>query len=358
MALSGTARRDRILQVVRGQGTMRVTDVAASVGISVVTARRDVALLAREGLVKRQHGSVSVPEAGSFAKPDGDNRAIGMLLPTVSSYFHEVIAGARATADAAGAQLVLGISPYEKRDDRGQVEALLESEIDGLLLTPHWHPGAETPDADWLTRLPVPAVLVERSAPLGSPAEQLDSVASDHRHGVLLALRHLASLGHRRILLAARGDTWTAWHTRTAYAEVTRHLGVEALPVVGIPAPDSPAAGGRARMEEVAQRIAGAAHEGVSAALVHNDEDALQLPPLLRVQGIRVPDDLALVAYDDVLSGLADPPLTAVAPPKRAVGAAALEMLLRRLAGGAGLPVHHLELSPTLKVRGSCGHHD
>lgn len=355
MALSGAARRDRILQVVRGQGTMRITDVAASVGISVVTARRDVAQLAGEGLVKRRHGSVSVPEAGSFAKADGDNRAIGMLLPTVASYFHEVITGAREAANAAGAQLVLGISPYEKRDDRGQVDALLESEIDGLLLTPHWQ-SAEAPDADWLTELPVPAVLVERSAPLGSPAERLDSVASDHRHGVLLALRHLASLGHRQVLLAARGDTWTALRARAAYAEVTRHLGMETLPVVDIPAPPSPdAAGGHARLEEVTDRIVAAARQGVRAALVHNDEDALQLPPMLRAQGIRVPDDLALVAYDDVLAALADPPLTAVAPPKRAVGSAALEMLLRRLGPGAGLPVHHLELSPTLKIRDSCG---
>ncbi|WP_433357184.1 substrate-binding domain-containing protein [Microtetraspora malaysiensis] len=49
------------------------------------------------------------------------------------------------------------------------------------------------------------------------------------------------------------------------------------------------------------------------------------------------------------------PPLTAVAPPKRAVGATAVELLLRRLRSGSALPVHHVELLPELKVRASCG---
>lgn len=107
--------------------------------------------------------------------------------------------------------------------------------------------------------------------------------------------------------------------------------------------------------EWVADRIAEAAGTGIRAVLVHHDQDAIQLPPLLRVRGLRVPDDVALISYDDVFAALAAPPLTAVAPPKRAVGAAALELLLRRLTAGTALPAHHLELLPNLKVRTSCG---
>ncbi|WP_344333309.1 substrate-binding domain-containing protein, partial [Kitasatospora putterlickiae] len=96
--------------------------------------------------------------------------------------------------------------------------------------------------------------------------------------------------------------------------------------------------------------------DGVAAALVHNDQDALQLLPLLRARGVRVPEDLALVSYDDVFAALGAPPLTAVAPPKRAVGAAAVDLLVRRLAAtGSDLPVHHLELLPGLTVRESSG---
>ncbi|MFE7565081.1 substrate-binding domain-containing protein, partial [Kitasatospora sp. NPDC057500] len=110
-------------------------------------------------------------------------------------------------------------------------------------------------------------------------------------------------------------------------------------------------------VDGVAGRLAGAVADGVGAALVHNDQDALQLLPLLRARGVRVPEDLALVSYDDVFAALGAPPLTAVAPPKRAVGAAAVDLLVRRLAatGSGGLPVHHLELLPDLTVRESSG---
>jgi DNA-binding LacI/PurR family transcriptional regulator len=64
---------------------------------------------------------------------------------------------------------------------------------------------------------------------------------------------------------------------------------------------------------------------------------------------------MALISYDDVYASLSDPPLTAVAPPKRAVGAEALNLLLRRLDAGSSLPVHQIELLPTLKIRASCG---
>ncbi|MFC8943072.1 substrate-binding domain-containing protein [Streptomyces griseoincarnatus] len=90
---------------------------------------------------------------------------------------------------------------------------------------------------------------------------------------------------------------------------------------------------------------------------------------------MRIPADLAVVAYDDEVAGLADPPLTAVRPPKAAIGAGALELLMRRLAAvraddaavrdsdggdaftGADRPVHRIELSPRLIVRASSGSH-
>lgn len=89
--------------------------------------------------------------------------------------------------------------------------------------------------------------------------------------------------------------------------------------------------------------------------LVHNDQEAIQLPPLLRARGLRVPRDLALVSYDDVFAALAAPALTAVAPPRRAVGAAAMELLLRRLGSGVPPPGQRLQLLPGLKIRTSCG---
>ncbi|MFG2820507.1 substrate-binding domain-containing protein [Kitasatospora sp. NPDC048365] len=354
MSSSADERRARILKAVRELGSVRVVDLADRLAIPAVTVRRDVAALADAGELHRSHGSVALPDSGpsGHAGP-GRDRVIGMLVPTVGSYFDEVIAGARAAATAAGARLVLGIAPYEARDDRAQVDRLLESAVDGLLLTPNWRPDQDPDQHDWLGDLPVPAVLVERKALPGSPGAELDAVGSDHRHGVLLALRHLAALGHGTVALAARDDTWTAHQVRTGYAEGVRLLGLEPHPVIETHRPGTPF--GLTDSEWSADQLAGAVEQGIRAFIVHNDQDAIQLPPLLRVRGLRVPDDVALISYDDVFAALAAPPLTAVSPPKRTVGATALELLLRRLAAAAPMPGHHLELLPELKIRTSCG---
>lgn len=348
MTLTAEQRRVRILDAVRELGTVRVVDLAERLGLAAVTVRRDIAALADNGLLHRSHGAVSLPR-GEAAASTGRDRVIGMLVPTVGSYFDEIIDGARAAAAAAGARLVLGIAPYGAAEDRAQVDQLLESGVDGLLVTPDWTPDRPGGVHDWIGELPLPAVLVERRAPADSAAAGLDSVASDHRHGVVLALRHLAGLGHDAVMLVARKDTWTAFQVRVGYAEGVGLLGLVPQPVIDIEHPGQ-------ETEAIAARIAEGVASGVRAVLVHNDMEAIQLVPILRARGLRVPEDVAVISYDDVFAALAAPPLTAVAPPKRAVGGSALELLLRRLSSGeAGLPVHHVELLPELKVRTSCG---
>ncbi|GAA2740926.1 LacI family DNA-binding transcriptional regulator [Kitasatospora cinereorecta] len=348
MAIPSSERRTRIIEAVRDLGTVRVVDLAGRLGIPAVTVRRDVAALAAAGRLHRSHGAVT---AAATQTESARLPVVGMLVPTVGSYFDEVIAGARAAA--RGARLVLGIASYDARDDRAQTEHLLASRVDGLLLSPNWRPGA-CEGYEWLDALPVPAVLIERRPTPGGPGAGLDAVGSDHRHGVLLALRHLASLGHRSVLLAARDDTCTAHRIRAGYQDAVRRLGLDPRPVVDVRDPATPEAAA-AGIETLADRIAEAVAGGVTAALVHNDREAIQLPMLLRARGLRVPDDLALISYDDVFAALAAPPLTAVAPPRHAVGTTAMDLLLRRVGGEESLPAHRIDLLPRLMVRGSCG---
>ncbi|MCX5208359.1 substrate-binding domain-containing protein [Kitasatospora sp. NBC_00240] len=353
MSISAEVRRAWIVNVVRELGSVRVADLAGRLRIPAVTVRRDIAALAAEGTLRRSHGVVSIPGDAGAETGAGREYVVGMLVPTVGSYFDEVIAGARAATAAAGVRLVLGISPYEARDDHAQAERLLESGVDGLLVAPNWLPGGRHDEYGWLDELPVPAVLVERWASPGGPGAALDAVGSDHHHGVLLALSHLASLGHRSVTLAARDDTWTSHQVRAGYTEAVRLLGFEPQPVIDMEA--SLPGSGRTDIETLADRIAGSVASGVRAVLVHNDHDAIQLLPLLRARGLTLPGGLALISYDDVYAALAVPALTAVAPPKRAVGDAAAELLLKRLDCDRARPARRIRLLPGLKVRGSCG---
>jgi DNA-binding LacI/PurR family transcriptional regulator len=90
---------------------------------------------------------------------------------------------------------------------------------------------------------------------------------------------------------------------------------------------------------------------GATAVLAHSDVDALNLVQQLHAAGLHVPDDVSVVAYDDVIAGLGGLELTTVAPPKREVGREAIALLLDRVERAG--PVRHVELLPGLVDRGS-----
>ncbi|MGW2862703.1 substrate-binding domain-containing protein [Streptomyces sp. NPDC001205] len=365
MRESAAERHDRLLELVRGRGSARVSELAAQLGVSPVTVRRDVEFLANEGRLDRVHGSVSWPGAGEGAAQPGPSRGadarelvIGMLAPNATYYFAEVIRGAHEAAAAAGARLILRISDYRPQEDAGRAAGLLAAGAEGLLIAPGWkEPDDPVEHGAWIAGLPVPTVLLERRGVPGRELDDLDRVCSDHSHGVLLAVRHLLGLGHATPLLVARADSPTAIAVRAGYRYALDALGLEPpLPAIGSVSAEADPAG----FERAVRALRAAVLAGqVSAALVHNDVDAIRIVQRLAELGVRVPQDLALVAYDDEVAALADIPLTAVAPPKHEVGRYAAELLIERLrAGGAGgdaAPRRHVDLLPRLRVRASCG---
>ncbi|MET7481728.1 substrate-binding domain-containing protein [Streptomyces sp. NPDC005538] len=343
-------RQERILQLVRERGSLRVSELAAELGVSAVTTRRDVETLAELGRLRRVHGAVTWPERAAPAPVrhpvEAGAPVLGLLVPADQYYYAEVIQGARAAAAAAGARLVLGISKYRQEEDAAQIASMLAAGADGLLLTPNW--AGTTPTAAeerTILGLQVPTVLLERRAAPGSAAAELDRVCTDHVHGACAAVRHLAALGRRRIALLLTETTPTAGFVRTGY-----HAGLDAM---GLDQPEDLAEeDSESRLRRLPDLVAA---KTVDAVLVHTDTEALILLQHLQARGLRVPEDVALVAYDDEMAALADVPLTAVAPPKRALGEAAVGMLLDRLAEepGSDSPRRHLDLLPQLRVRRS-----
>ncbi|WP_330240334.1 substrate-binding domain-containing protein [Streptomyces sp. NBC_00525] len=356
MRESAAERHERLLALVRERGSARVSDLAGLLGVSPVTARRDVEALAERGLLDRVHGSVSWPRSASGpAAPDpAGGPVIGLIAPSATYYFAEVIRGAHEAADRAGARLVLRISDYRPEEDRARAEGLLATGADGLLIAPAWRgAGDQAAYGDWMAALPVPAVLLERTPEPGSPLDGLDRVCSDHRHGVLLAVRHLVGLGHGTPLLVARADSPTALAVRSGYEDALAVLGrTDAPPMIGTSGPEVDPERFDAAVREVREAVVSGR---ATAALVHNDVDAIHLVQRLSDLGVRVPEDLAVIAYDDEVAALGDIPLTAVSPPKRHIGRHATELLLTRLGAGRDddEPGRHLALLPRLRVRAS-----
>ncbi|MGW0792513.1 substrate-binding domain-containing protein [Streptomyces sp. NPDC002911] len=358
-------RRKRILAVVQARGAVKVSSLAAELDVSAVTLRRDVEELARTGMLRRGHGVVramgdtartAVPAArGGDPAGDGDGAAIALVVPERHSYLYETLHGARTALEEAGVRITLHIAPQLAGAERPQVERALAAGVRGLLIAPRWRSVAgEEADYGWLAEVEVPTVLMERRPRPGSALHAMDTVCSDHWYGIHLAVDHLVSLGHRRLVLAARNDSPTARSIRAAFSEIAAaRPEVEDWSVVL----SSPSAGpeGPGRLETVPDLAALLRERGTTGAVLHGDEEALMLVQRLTEKGIRVPRDCSVVAYDDLLAALGSTSLTAVAPPRAEIGRAAAELLLHRLAQPAGAtgPVRRVELLPRIEVRGS-----
>ncbi|WP_326954476.1 substrate-binding domain-containing protein [Amycolatopsis sp. NBC_01286] len=354
MRETGADRRQRVLAVVEARGEVRVTDLAAELEVSVITARRDVEDLAREGRLRRGHGVARslVPVRRAPVPGERGTGVVALVVPERHAYLNEVVHGAREALEEAGTRIVLHPAPQVAGAERPIVErALAGDDVRGLLIAPRWRTvAAEAADDGWLAGVEVPVVLLERRPRRGSALHARDSVCTDHWFGMHLAVAHLVALGHRRLVLAARDDSPTARALRAAFAEIcaARPQVEDAAAVLSAPdagADPAAVATGPSLADVVRER-------GTSGVVMHGDVDALMLVRQLAEAGIAVPRDCSVVAYDDVVAALGSPPLTAVAPAKAEVGRLAAGLLLERLEAGAG-PARQVAVLPELKVRAS-----
>lgn len=341
-------RQQRILDLVELEGRVSSRELAVRLGVSPVTVRRDVEELAENGLLQRTHGYVSRAGERRISRPTS-RRSIGLILPHSNYYYYSIISGARAAAAATGTRLVLGVSDYSPDMERMQADRLVAKGLDGLVIapTPEFSTGRLRVDQEvWLGSLPVPVVLVERSANLGGPAAQLDSVSSAHAVGAATGVRHLVDLGHRRIVaLMISGPNTTAVRSGLlAAAEAARFDPVELIDE-GVPG-----------SEDARQPLLDAVSRGATALFIHNDQLATRALLWLESAGLEVPRDVSVLCYDDVIAGVAGIPLTALAPPKHLIGRRALERVLQVCelrSGGSPHTGEHVELLPRLNVRES-----
>lgn len=351
-------RRERIMDEIREHGSVTVSDIAGRLGVSELTIRRDINTLAQQGLVTRVHGGATLRSsiepglAPGLAghDPSVTKYTIGMVVPSLEYYWPPIVNGARAQALQLRARLMLRASTYDARDIRRQVEALVNTPgMHGLIAAPDTSGDDGLETLRWLDSLPIPVVLAERRIRSSAGVHRLESVVTDHAAGTAEAVRHLHAAGHERIGLLIQSEYPTGRYVRRGWQATVKSLG---LPDDGVQQDgirfDAP---GREReMDDVLDRCAAT---GTTAVIVLPDPQALALEQHCLDRGVRVPDDLALVAYDDDVARFGDPAITAVRPPKQSVGREAVNLLIARLEAGSTRPAHRVKLSPELHVRDS-----
>ncbi|WP_168211786.1 LacI family DNA-binding transcriptional regulator [Ruania zhangjianzhongii] len=348
-----TKRRERLLTLLRTRGSIRVSEIAAELGVSQPTVRRDLSMLTQRGLISREHGGATPvapePVSGRHTS-DGPHWVVGMVVPSLHYYFPAVARGAKAAADAAGARLILRGSEYDPNADREQIGGLVaRSEIQGLIVAPELRRPTSPELLHWLDALPIPVVLVERQPAPDQVIEQLQWVASDHVRGGAAAVEHLHAQGHRWIGLFGT-DNVTGTQVAVGWHAALRRHGLDPdrqlVGRMGMFHRDSH----ESAVTDVVQRVRNGT---LTALIVQPDPDALALAQRCGEAGIRIPEDLAIVAYDDEIASMGEPALTAVRPAKSYVGTLAMKVLLTRLRQGAEAPPQQLLVRPQLMVRQS-----
>jgi LacI family transcriptional regulator len=184
--------------------------------------------------------------------------------------------------------------------------------------------------------------------PLHLPHSDINSVGSTNFAGGFAATQHLLGLGHRRIAYLG-GPAMAA-------ANQARVHGYRAA----MEARKAPVPGPYVRSGDFTYQagVAGAAAlldltDPPTAVFAGNDEIALGVIETARTRGLRIPEHLSVVGFDDtLLARMAAPPLTTVRQPLREMGGVALRTALR-LADGERLDSHHVELATELVVRAS-----
>ncbi|MCP2638196.1 substrate-binding domain-containing protein [Microbacterium sp. HD4P20] len=345
-------RHEHILRELELRGSVSAAEAAEQLGVSQVTVRRDIVELERAGKLARVHGGAIGVGAPAIPQPAKTN--VGVVVPGSVSHYPQIVKGMEAASHSARTRVILATSQYREELEQRQVERLVEVGVAGVIFAPTMRDRTEEELAAWLSSIPVPVVFLERRLESTALA-RFDSARTDHERGADFAVEHLANLGHRAVGLAAFDRTPTAPLVRVGHGAAVARLALANAPTISLPKGGE---GDGDPLDDALTRFLDACLDsGTTAALVHTDVHAARLIELASDRGIRVPDDLAVIAVDDDTARMAMVPLTSVTAPGRDLGREAMRILTERIATPdlTSAAARHITMLPHLTVRASCG---
>jgi DNA-binding LacI/PurR family transcriptional regulator len=274
------------------------------------------------------------PNVAAQALRLGASRAVALLVPDITNpFFSRVLRGAQRAAADAGYMVVLVDTANDRRWEAQSFEALRAGPVDGYLLFEVTAPHALGPDEN--------VVMVESEEP------RRPSVRFDAESGAAAAFGHLLELGHRRVgHLAAAVDALTFRLRESSRRRVLAEAGLDpdeqprVLTPIGI---------------DEARDAAGPLLDAEPTAVFCDDDViASGLYLAARERGLRIPEDLSVVGFDDMdFARVLAPPLTTVALDAELLGATSFELLKARMSGRRTR--RRVVLPAELLVRGSTG---
>ncbi len=306
-------------------GPVGVKEVAAAAGVSVGTVSNVLNRPDKVSEATRERVHQAIDTLG-FVRNEaarqlraGLSNCVGLIvLNATNPFFNDIAAGAEEVAAEHGVAVLVGNSAEIEQREDAYLALFEQQRVRGVLISPI---GAAGPNLERLAHQGLAGVVVDRDVTGGS----YSSVSVDDVAGGELALRHLAERGHRRIAYVAGpvGLRQVMDRFEGVERESARHPGVS-VEFVHTSNLDI-AAGLRSGLEILARPRA----DWPTALFAGNDLIALGLLQALSARGVKVPEEMALVGYDDIaFAAGAAIPLTSVAQPRHDIGRRAMELLL------------------------------
>ncbi|MFH8132677.1 DNA-binding transcriptional regulator CytR [Pantoea osteomyelitidis] len=304
-------------------------DVAEKAGVSTATVSR--ALMNPEKVsaatrYKVEQAVIAVgysPQALSRNAKRGDSRTILVIVPDICDpFFSEIIRGVEVTAAAEGYLVLIGDCAHQNQQEKTFMNLMLTRQIDGMVLL-----GSQLPfDAGVEEQRNLPPMVMANEF---APEMELPTVHIDNLTAAFEAVNHLIQLGHRRIACIAGPEEMPLCQYRLqGYIQALRRNGITVDPTCIVRGDFSFEAGVNALKQLMSLP------QPPRALFCHSDIMALGAMSQARAMGMRIPQDLSIVGFDDIeLSRYCDPPLTTVAQPRYAIGREAMLLLLEQLQG-------------------------
>jgi LacI family transcriptional regulator len=330
----------------RRPARMTIRRVAELAGVSIATVSRvinghsDVSVQTREAVqrVIREHGY----RPGARPRP-ARTGLIGVTVPLIHpGYFAEILAGAAEALYEHDRRAVLGPTRHSHARETSLLDRLTDGEAEGAVLV---LPEESSEEFAALAAHGFPFVIVD---PRTEVAEGIPVVCAAHSSGATQATRHLLALGHRRIGVIGGPQGWLATDERLR----GHHAALAGTGVLPDPAlvryANFRIDGG---YEAAADLLS--LPDPPTAMFTFNDSMAIGAMRAAAERGLRVPDDVSVVGFDDTIeASIAVPSLTTIRQPLAELGRTAVSLLLRQIENRRLEPLR-VELATRLVPRGS-----
>ena len=328
-----------------------IRDVAERAGVSPITVSRvinnsgyvsqETRLRVEAAIAELQYVPNSLARSLRFKR----THTLALVLTDITNPFWTTVArGVEDVASQCGFNVILCNTDENEAKQSEYLNVLLQKQVDGFLLVP----ARSTPDPIVLIQSQkVPTVVLDRQV----PGAQVDIVRGDSEGGAYQLVRLLLSLGHRRIaMLSGPVSISTAADRVTGYCRALQELGLEAQAELICYGEYTQESG-----YQMAQKVLSLIPRP-TALFAANNFIAIGALRALREAGVHVPEDMALVSFDDIPPAFViEPFLTVAAQPAYEMGRRATELLLARLSGQAPPECQEIVLPTEIIVRRSSG---